>query len=102
VLHVLLVLLGKKSRIPRNSDTRSSPSGNLFDALSHGDASVSSASSEDSPGPVFSVGSCIFPAESIYYNAVFQRRLIKIGLLRVSVQSDAFADFIPSAGQLLA
>jgi len=64
----------RKSRTPRNSDTRSSPSGNLFDALSHDDASVSSASSQDQHEPMFSVGSCVFPAESIYYNSVFQRR----------------------------
>ena len=91
----------RKSRTPRNSDTRSSPSGNLFDALSHDDASVSSASSQDQHEPMFSVGSCVFPAESIYYNGVFQRRLHENGPLRVSIQSDAFAEFIPSAGNKL-
>ena len=91
----------RESRALRDSDARSSPPGNLYSALPHDDESVSSASSEDSPGPVFSVGSCIFPAESIYYNAVFQRRLNETGPLRVSVQSDAFADFIPSDGHSL-
>jgi hypothetical protein len=91
----------RKSRTPRNSDTRSSPSGNLFDALSHDDASVSSASSQDQHEPMFSVGSCVFPAESIYYNGVFQRRLHENGPLRVSIQSDAFAEFIPFAGNKL-
>ena len=91
----------RESRALRDSDARSSPPGNIYSALPHDDDSVSSASSVDSPGPVFSVGSCIFPAESIYYNAVFQRRLHEIGPLRVSVQSDAFADFIPSVGHNL-
>ena len=99
VLHVLLAT--RKSRTPRDSDTRLSPSGNLFDALSHDDASVSSASSQDQHEPMFSVGLCVFPAESIYYNGVFQRRLDENGPLRVSVQSDAFAEFIPSAGYKL-
>ena len=50
MLHVLLLVLLVKSRTPRNSDTRSSPSGNLFDARSHDDASVSSTSSQDKKG----------------------------------------------------
>ena len=56
----------RESRALRDSDARSSPPSNLYSALPNDDESVSSAASEDSPGPVFSVGSCIFPAESIY------------------------------------
>ena len=40
-------------------------------------------------------------SQHISYNAVFQRRLHETGPLRVSVQSDAFADFIPSDGHSL-
>jgi hypothetical protein len=91
----------RESRALRDSDA--SPSGNLFTALSNDDASVSSsASSQDPhPGPMFRVGSCIFPAESIYYHSVFQKRLIESGPVQISVQSDAFADFIPSDGHEL-
>jgi hypothetical protein len=56
---------------PRDYDSRSLPYGNLFDALSHDDASVSSASSQDQPEPMFSVGSCVYPAESIKIMTVF-------------------------------
>ena len=47
----------RESRALRDSDARSSPPGNIYSALPHDDDSVSSASSEDSLGPVFSVGS---------------------------------------------
>jgi len=91
----------RESRALRDSDAR--PSGNLFTALSNDDASVSSSASSQDPhlGPMFRVGSCIFPAESIYYHSVFQKRLIESGPVQISVQSDAFADFIPSDGHKL-
>jgi hypothetical protein len=99
VLHVLLVLLGNLALhailiLVRHLLV-------IYLMLFLMNAIVSSASSQDQHEPMFSVGSCVFPAESIYYNGVFQRRLHENGPHRVSIQSDAFAEFIPSAGNKL-